>query len=298
MLCAAELLLFIYLRNFYEIDMNVLNTFHSMIDYTTIKEDWRISMANTNIILRTNKLCKSFSIGGVQQHVLKNLDLEIKKGDFTVIMGSSGSGKSTLLYALSGMDVPTVGDVYMEEENISKLNNDKLALLRRKNCGFVFQSIYLLDNMNILDNVLTSGLLMNRNKKEVYMKAQKLLKSVGLAEKDFGKFPNQLSGGEKQRVAIVRAIINNPKILFADEPTGSLNSASSIQVLNNFTKLNEDGQSIIMVTHDIKTALRGNRILYVKDGTICGEIELKPYKPEENSIRLQKIQQFLGEMGW
>lgn len=251
-----------------------------------------------NIILRTNKLCKSFSVGGVQQHVLKNLDLEIRKGDFTVLMGSSGSGKSTLLYALSGMDVPTVGDVYLGEENISKLNNDKLALLRREHCGFVFQSIYLLDNMNILDNVLTSGLLMNRNKKEVFMKAKNLLKSVGLTEQDFGKFPNQLSGGEKQRVAIVRAIINNPKILFADEPTGALNSASSTQVLNNFTTLNEDGQSIIVVTHDIKTALRGNRILYVKDGTICGEIELNPYKIEENSIRLQKLQQFLGEMGW
>lgn len=117
----------------------------------------------TSTILRTNKLCKSFSVGGVQQHVLKNLDLEIKKGDFTVIMGSSGSGKSTLLYALSGMDVPTVGDVYLGEENITKLNNDKLALLRRKNCGFVFQSIYLLDNMNILDNVLTSGLFLIAN---------------------------------------------------------------------------------------------------------------------------------------
>lgn len=251
-----------------------------------------------NIILRTNKLCKSFSIGGIQQHVLKNLDLNIKKGDFTVIMGSSGSGKSTLLYALSGMDVPTVGDVYLGGQNISKLNNDKLALLRRNNCGFVFQSIYLLDNMNILDNVLTSGLLLNRNKKEVFHKAKILLESIGLTEQDFVKFPNQLSGGEKQRVAIARAIINNPKILFADEPTGALNSTASTQVLDAFTGLNEDGQSIIMVTHDIKTALRGNRILYVKDGTVCGEIELKQYKVEENSNRMQKLQQFLGEMGW
>ncbi len=250
------------------------------------------------LILRTNKLCKSFSIGGVQQHVLKNLDLEINKGDFTIIMGSSGSGKSTLLYALSGMDIPTVGDVYLGEENIAKLNNDKLALMRRANCGFVFQSIYLLDNMNILDNVLTSGLLANRDKKDVFLKAQNLLLSVGLKEQDFMKFPNQLSGGERQRVAIVRAIINNPKLLFADEPTGALNSTSSTQVLNNFTRLNEEGQSIIMVTHDIKTALRGNRILYVKDGTICGEIDLKPYKEEENTLRLQKLQQFLGEMGW
>ncbi len=251
-----------------------------------------------NIILRTNKLCKSFSNGGIQQHVLKNLDLQIREGDFTVIMGSSGSGKSTLLYALSGMDVPTVGDVYIGQENISKLNNDKLALIRRKYCGFVFQSIYLLDNMNVLDNVLTSGLLSNRNKKEVEKNAEYLLKSTGLNEQDFIKYPNQLSGGEKQRVAIVRAIINNPKILFADEPTGALNSSASIQVLDHLTKLNEDGQSIIMVTHDIKTALRGNRILYIKDGNICGSIELNSYNTEENILRQQKLQQFLGEMGW
>lgn len=250
------------------------------------------------IIIRTNKLCKSFSNGGIQQHVLKNLNLQIRKGDFTVIMGSSGSGKSTLLYALSGMDTPTVGDVFLEDNNIAKLSNDQLALIRRKKCGFIFQSIYLLDNMNVLDNVLTSGLLVNKNKKDTYQRAKELLKSVGLTEQDFVKLPNQLSGGEKQRAAIVRAIINNPKILFADEPTGALNSAASIQVLDNLTKLNHNGQSIVMVTHDIKTALRGNRILYVKDGNICGEIELRPYNSEENSNRHQKLQQFLAEMGW
>ncbi len=250
------------------------------------------------IIIRTDKLCKSFSNEGIQQHVLKNLNLQIKRGDFTVIMGSSGSGKSTLLYALSGMDVPTVGEVYLEEDNIAKLNNDQLALIRRKKCGFIFQSIYLLDHMNVLDNVLTSGLLVNRNKKEVYQRARDLLKSVGLTEQDFKKLPNQLSGGEKQRVAIVRAIINNPMILFADEPTGALNSAASVQVLDNLTSLNKNGQSIVMVTHDIKTALRGNRVLYVKDGCICGETKLGPYKQEESTVRHQKLQQLLAEMGW
>lgn len=251
-----------------------------------------------NIIIKTDKLCKSFSNGGIQQHVLKNLNLEIKRGDFTVIMGSSGSGKSTLLYALSGMDVPTVGDVYIEEKNIAKLNNDQLALIRRKNCGFIFQSIYLLDNMNVIDNILASGLLVNSNKNEVYERTKELLLSVGLGEQDFVKYPNQLSGGEKQRAAIIRAIINNPKILFADEPTGALNSATSMQVLDILTALNEKGQSIVMVTHDIKTALRGNRILYVKDGNICGEILLSTYKCDENSLRFQKLQQFLAEMGW
>lgn len=249
-------------------------------------------------ILATHKLCKSFSNGGTMQHVLKNLDLQIKKGDFTVIMGSSGSGKSTLLYALSGMDTPTAGDVYLGKDNIAVLNNEELAKVRRKKCGFVFQAMYLLDNMNVIDNVMTSGLLINHNKREVFVNASKLLTSVGLDKQDFVKFPNQLSGGEKQRVAIVRAIINQPEILFADEPTGALNSASSVQVLDQLTTLNQNGQSIIMVTHDIKTALRGNRILYVKDGTIRGELDLEEYSADSIDLRSKKLQQFLGEMGW
>lgn len=250
------------------------------------------------VIIKTEKLCKTFSNGGLQQHVLKNLDLTIMEGDFTVIMGRSGSGKSTLLYALSGMDTPTMGEVFLANENISKLNNDALALIRRKYCGFVFQSIYLLDNMNVLDNVLASGLLVSKNKKETIRRAEELLLGMGLEVQDFKKFPNQLSGGEKQRTAIVRALINRPLIVFADEPTGALNSLASEQVLNAFTKTNQEGQSIITVTHDLKTALRGNRILYVKDGSICGELTLEPYGEGTGEMRKRELQQFLGEMGW
>lgn len=250
------------------------------------------------IILETKKLCKTFSNAGMQQHVLKNMDLQIWEGDFTVIMGRSGSGKSTLLYALSGMDVPTIGDVYLAGENIAKMNNDQLALLRRRNCGFVFQSMYLLDNMNVMDNVLTSGLLLAKNKKEAVQRAEKILKSMDLTQQDFNKFPNQLSGGEKQRTAIARALINQPKILFADEPTGALNSSASEQVLDVFTDINNAGQSIIVVTHDIKTALRGSRILYVKDGSICGELKLSAYGERTEEERKDRLQQFLGEMGW
>lgn len=249
-------------------------------------------------ILETKKLCKTFSNGGMQQHVLKNLDLKIREGDFTVIMGRSGSGKSTLLYALSGMDRPTTGEVWLNGENISEMSNDRLALMRRKNCGFVFQSMYLLDHMNVLDNVLTSGLLVHKNKKEAAQKAVMLLESIGLSGQDLKKYPNQLSGGEKQRAAIARALINSPEILFADEPTGALNFAASGQVLDVFTKLNREGQSIITVTHDMKTALRGNRILYVKDGNICGELVSEHYDGKENRERKLKLQQFLGEMGW
>lgn len=251
-----------------------------------------------NIILETKKLCKSFSNGGIQQHVLKNVDLQIGKGGFTVLMGRSGSGKSTLLYALSGMDRPTVGEVYLKNQNIAQMTNDQLALIRRSGCGFVFQSIYLLDHMNVLDNVLTGGLLLSKDKKQTLSRARMLLTSMGLEEADFKKYPNQLSGGEKQRAAIARALINNPEILFADEPTGALNSSASQQVLNLFTQLNQQGQTILAVTHDLKTALRGNRILYIRDGAICGELVLTPFQGEEDLERKNRLQQFLGEMGW
>ena len=252
----------------------------------------------TKTIIKTEKLCKTFSSGGIQQHVLKNLDIRLLEGDFTVIMGSSGSGKSTLLYAISGMDKPTLGDINFGGEILSKLNNDQLAIFRRKNCGFVFQQIYLLDNMSVFDNVLASGLLANKNKREVANKAKELLKKVGIEEKLWNKFPAQLSGGEAQRVGIVRALINKPTILFADEPTGALNSTSSNSVLDVLTNENRNGQSIVTVTHDINTALRGNRILYLKDGVICGDLQLGAYSELENLDRHEKLKIFLTEMGW
>lgn len=249
-------------------------------------------------ILSTVKLSKTFSNGGIQQHVLKNLDIEIKEGDFTVIMGSSGSGKSTLLYALSGMDKPTLGKINFGGEEISKYSNDKLAVFRRKNCGFVFQQINLLDNMSILDNILVSGLLINKDKNKIVKKAKTLLKQVGLDEESYNKFPSQLSGGEAQRVGVVRALINDPRIVFADEPTGALNSASSINVLDIMTNVNKSGQTIVMVTHDIKSALRGNRLIYIRDGGICGELNLENYNSENIAQRHETVQAFLNEMGW
>ena len=157
---------------------------------------WRKRMKT---ILRTEKLCKSFSNDGLQQHVIKNLDLEIWEQDFTIIMGSSGSGKSTLLYALSGMDKPTMGKVFFGEEDISDYGNDKLALFRRKHCGFVFQSIYLLENMNVLDNVLTGALVAQKNSPELVARVKELLTKVGIGEALWKKYPNQLSGGECQK---------------------------------------------------------------------------------------------------
>lgn len=249
-------------------------------------------------IIKTEKLCKSFSTSGIQQHVLKNLDIHLVEEDFTIIMGSSGSGKSTLLYAISGMDKPTLGTIEFAGENLSTLNNDQLAVFRRNHCGFVFQQIYLLDNMSVLDNVLASGLLVNKNKRELVKKSKELLKQVGIDESSWSKFPAQLSGGEAQRVGIVRALINSPRILFADEPTGALNSASSELVLDVFTNVNRNGQSVVMVTHDIQTALRGNRILYLRDGVICGDLQLGAYSEKENAERQEKLKHFLEEMGW
>lgn len=252
----------------------------------------------TKTIIKTDKLCKTFSSGGNQQHVLKNLDVSLIEGDFTIIMGSSGSGKSTLLYALSGMDKPTLGEITFEGKNLTNLSNDQLAIFRRKYCGFVFQQIYLLDNMSVLDNVLASGFLINKNRRELVTKAKELLEQVGIYETSWTKFPTQLSGGEAQRVGIVRAIINNPKVLFADEPTGALNSASSDAVLDVFTHVNGNGQSIVLVTHDVETALRGNRIIYLKDGVVCGDLQLGVFRKKENMVRHEKLKHFLTEMGW
>ena len=249
------------------------------------------------VLLKTEKLSKSFSNGGALQHVLKNIDLELYKGDFTVIMGASGAGKSTLLYALSGMDTPTLGTITFGREVISDYSPDDLAVFRRKHCGFVFQQIYLIDGMSVMDNVLTAGLLVNKDKKELADRAKELLAAVDISEETQRKFPTQISGGEAQRVGIVRALINSPEILFADEPTGALNSKTGLDVLDTLTTFNEQGQSVVMVTHDMRSARRGNRILYLKDGAILGECDLGKYIPGD-AARHEKLSEFLAQMGW
>ncbi|MBO4696993.1 MAG: ABC transporter ATP-binding protein [Lachnospiraceae bacterium] len=263
-------------------------------------------------IVTAKDISKTFSNESVQQHVLKNLNLSIRRGDFTVIMGNSGSGKSTLLYTLSGMDRPTLGTVTYHVDGrdveISKYNNDELAKFRRDHAGFVFQQNYLNDSMSALDNVMVCGLLKNKDRKALAERAKKLLNGVEIEERDQRKFPAQLSGGQQQRVAVVRGVINEPEILYADEPTGALNSQNTENVLNILTDLNNQGQSIVMVTHTIKAAERGNRILYLADGVITAEIDLGPYagdyrdesnpKLGEAKERHVKLKAFLQEMGW
>ncbi len=249
------------------------------------------------ILLETEKLSKSFSNSGTMQHVLKNIDLQLYRGDFTVIMGASGAGKSTLLYALSGMDTPTLGTITFGKKVISDLNSDGLALFRRAHCGFVFQQIYLIDGMSVMDNVLSAGLLVSRDKKALVTKAKALFAAVDISEETQKKFPAQLSGGEAQRVGIVRALINSPEIVFADEPTGALNSKTGLDVLDTLTGFHEQGQSVVMVTHDMRSACRGNRILYLKDGMILGECDLGRYSHSDIQ-RHEKLSAFLKEMGW
>ncbi len=284
------------------------------------------------ILLRTENLSKSFSSGGILQHVLKNIDLELYDGDFTVIMGASGAGKSTLLYALSGMDTPTLGTVTFcgtcagdagshgpscrdaasrvvssgdagshgsapHDRIISDLTPDQLAVFRRSFCGFVFQQIYLIDGMSVMDNVLAAGLLVNKDRKALVNRARELFQAVGILEETQRKFPTQISGGEAQRVGIVRGLINSPRILFADEPTGALNSKSGLEVLDTLTRFNRSGQSVVMVTHDMRSARRGNRILYLKDGAILGECLLGKYEHGDEE-RHNKLSSFLEQMGW
>lgn len=250
-----------------------------------------------NVLLRTDNLSKSFSSGGALRHVLRNIDLKLYEGDFTVIMGASGAGKSTLLYALSGMDTPSLGTITFGDTVISDLSQDALAVFRRSHCGFVFQQVYLIEGMSVMDNILAAGLLVSRDKKALCEKAEELFAAVGISGETQKKFPSQISGGEAQRAGIVRALINRPEILFADEPTGALNSKTGLDVLDTLTEFNEQGQSVVMVTHDMRSARRGNRVLYLKDGVILGECNLGKYVPDDME-RHEKLSAFLREMGW
>lgn len=249
------------------------------------------------IIISARHLKKVFGSGDSEQVVYSDFNIDIYKGDFTVIMGASGAGKSTLMYSLSGMDTPDAGTITFCNTETTGMNSDELAVFRRKNCGFVFQQIYLIDKMNLLDNVIAAGSLTSRNKADIVERANKLFDMVNIPAATRKKLPSHISGGEAQRAGIVRAAINRPSAIFADEPTGALNSNNSDAVLDVFSMLNATGQSIIMVTHDKKSALRGNRVVYIKDGTIYGDCNLGTYSAEDTQ-RTNRLEAFLREMGW
>ncbi len=249
-------------------------------------------------ILSAKDLCKSFAHNGGQLHILSHINLTLYEGDFTVIMGASGSGKSTLLYALSGMDRATAGEIIYQDSNLAAISEKKLAELRHTDFGFIFQQIHLVSNLSLFENIVVPGYLNKQSSaSEINARANSLLEQVGISHVKT-HLPSQVSGGEQQRCAIARAIIHQPKLLFADEPTGALNRRNTTEVLNLLTDLNTRGQSILMVTHDMRAALRAGRILYLADGTIIGELSLPPYSAEEEKSREAQVNAWLNSMEW
>lgn len=249
------------------------------------------------IILEGKGLCKTFANGQVATNVIRNLDVEIYEGDFTVIMGTSGAGKSTLLYMLSGIDTVTSGQITLENKRIDQMKEKQMASIRRNDIGFVFQESNLLEDFTVFENVAMSGYLASKDRKQVNNRCQSLINEVDMQEHK-NKYPSQLSGGQKQRVAIVRSLINKPNIVFADEPTGALNATQSDAVLNLLTQVHEKGQSILMVTHDIKAASRANRLLYIKDGKIDGILDLDQFKTGKVEDREKQVFDFIMDKGW
>lgn len=250
-----------------------------------------------DIVMQAKNLGKIYKGDRESFEVLKQVNIEIYKGDFAVIMGSSGSGKSTLLYLLSGMDSCTTGEVILNDTCISNLSEKKMSQHRRKNMGFVFQGINLVPNLTLLENVVVPGYLLNKNKAQVDKKALELLELVELKEQ-VNKYPSQVSGGQQQRAAIVRGLINSPDVLFADEPTGALNSSQGNNILDILTDLNKKGQTVVMVTHDIKAAIRANRLIFISDGNIKDELKLGYYAKEMKEEREKKAFSYLTKMGW
>ena len=249
-------------------------------------------------ILKAVDLCKSFANNGGQNHVLDMINLEIYKGDFTVIMGSSGAGKSTLLYTLSGMDTATNGKIYYKDKELNSYAEKQMADIRAKEFGFIFQQMHLISNLTLLENAAVVGYLgQKKSTKEVRERALALLTQTHV-EHAKDRLPSQVSGGEAQRAAIARAMMNEPEIIFADEPTGALNMSAAGEVMDEFERLNSAGTTILMVTHDSRVAARCGRILYLLDGKIRGELELSDQKKQTDMERMKCVEAWLGKMGW
>ncbi len=249
-------------------------------------------------ILSAKGLSKSFAHNGGQVHILTGVDLEIYEGDLTIIMGASGAGKSTMLYALSGMDRATGGEIIYNGDDIVKMSEKKLAMLRRGNFGFIFQQMHLVSNLSLMENITVPGYLGKKlTAAEVDRRAEELMERMGIAHIKT-QLPSQCSGGEQQRCAIARAVINAPDLLFADEPTGALNRKNTTEVLDLLTDLNRSGQSILMVTHDARAACRGTRLIYVEDGKIIGDLDLPPYSSSEEKSRETQVNAWLASMEW
>lgn len=250
------------------------------------------------MILELRRVSKNFSSGNTQTTILNDLSLGIRQGDFTIIMGPSGAGKSTLLYVASGMEKASAGEILYQSENITKDNERQMAKLRSNDFGFVFQQANLVSNLTLEENVCVAGYMKRGSRgMNVRKRANLLLDKMNVTSAR-RRLPSEVSGGEAQRAAVARAVINEPEILFADEPTGALNRQNTMEVLDLLCSLNEAGQSIVMVTHDLHAAIRGNRILYLEDGQIKGEKELGSYLSENGKTREEKLKNWLSDMEW
>lgn len=221
------------------------------------------------MLIKTENLNKIYNSGKLKVHALRGIDMEIEKNDYIAISGPSGSGKSTLLHILGCLDTPSAGRYLLDGVEVNGLTSNKLAEIRNRKIGFVFQTFNLLPNMTILENVELPLLYAGVGKKERRKRAEKVLDEVGLAER-LKHRPSELSGGERQRTAIARALVNEPAIILADEPTGNLDTVSGSSVLNVFNQLHNQGHTIIVVTHDQNVAKIAKRIIHIQDGKIVG----------------------------
>jgi putative ABC transport system ATP-binding protein len=246
-------------------------------------------------IIRTENLFKSFHHQGISTPVISNLDIQIYPGEFIVIMGASGSGKSSLLYLLCGLDTASSGSIWLDGFPVHALKEKALALLRRKAVGFIFQDNNLVSGLTLKENILVAGYLSNRSRKLVNQEAHSLLASLDIPELA-GRFPTEVSGGQLQRCAIARALINNPLIVMADEPTGSLNAESSEKALDCLTEQHKKGQTILMATHSLRAACRADKVYYLRDGQIAGTYQM--IKENENDKNEQDLFNWLKEKGW
>ena len=219
------------------------------------------------MIIKTNQLKRSFSLGPETVEALKGIDLEVSKGEFISIMGPSGSGKTTLMNIIGCLDTPTSGEYLLNNQPVNNFNDDELARIRNKEIGFVFQSFHLLAKNSALSNVLLPMKYAGADLEEAELRARHVLDQVGLSDR-INHGPSELSGGQQQRVAIARALVNKPSMIIADEPTGNLDSKTGDYVMGLFKELNEEGQTIILITHEEDIANQSKRIINIKDGLI------------------------------
>ena len=242
-----------------------------------------------NSLLYCENVTKSFGNSGEGCNVLGGISIKIADGEFVAVMGASGCGKSTLLYALSGMDRIDAGDIRFEGIRLLELTDDALSDLRRKKMGFIFQQPTLLKNLNILDNILLPQIRDNRKDlKKLIVRAKSLMKQVGV-EDLAGRDMTEVSGGQLQRAGICRALMNSPKIVFADEPTGALNSKSSDEIMGLFDEIHQSGAAIALVTHDAKVAARAQRVLFMQDGKIVSELSQSGFTANNVAGKTERI---------